>query len=315
MLERHELETFLTLAEELHFGRAAERLHISTARVSRTIQKLERRTGVPLFSRTSRRVELTAVGRQLYDEMRPAWAQLTMAFGRAVDAGRGVTGLLRAAFTGAAGGQLLVGAGELFRTRLPGCAVEIREAQLGDVLPWLRDGHADIALAGFPVHQPGIVTGPPLVREARMLAVPSGHPFARRASVSVEDLARVRLLQLPATMPDSYREDRTPRHTPAGRPIEPGPGAGSFNELLTLVGAGQGVFPVGAHTRRYYPRPDVAYVPFRDAPPVEWGLLWCAETETQRVRAFAKAARDLVLGSRAVQGEASLRRRPAARSR
>jgi hypothetical protein len=91
-------------------------------------------------------------------------------------------------------------------------------------------------------------------------------------------------------MPDSYREDRTPRHTPAGRPIEPGPGVGSFNELLTLVGAGQGVFPVGAHTRRYYPRPDVAYVPFRDAPPVEWGLLWCAETETQRVRAFAKAA-------------------------
>jgi hypothetical protein len=64
------------------------------------------------------------------------------------------------------------------------------------------------------------------------------------------------------------------------------------------VGAGQGVFPVGAHTRRYYPHPDVAYVPFRDAPPVEWGLLWHAEMETQRVRAFADAARDLVLGSR-----------------
>jgi len=65
MLERHELETFLTLAEELHFGRTAERLHVSTARVSQMIKKLERRVGVPLFSRTSRRVELSAVGRRL----------------------------------------------------------------------------------------------------------------------------------------------------------------------------------------------------------------------------------------------------------
>ena len=59
MLERHELDAFLTLAEELHFGRTAERLHISTTRVSQTIAKLERRVGVPLFNRTSRRVELT----------------------------------------------------------------------------------------------------------------------------------------------------------------------------------------------------------------------------------------------------------------
>ena len=58
MLERHELEAFLTLAEELHFGRTAERLRVSTARISQTIAKLERRIGVPLFNRTSRRVVL-----------------------------------------------------------------------------------------------------------------------------------------------------------------------------------------------------------------------------------------------------------------
>jgi DNA-binding transcriptional LysR family regulator len=237
MLERHELETFLTLAEELHFGRTAERLHVSTARVSRTIRKVERRTGVPLFSRTSRRVELTAVGRQLYDEMRPAWAQLTMAFGRAVDAGRGVTGLLRAAFTGAAGGQLLVGAGELFRTRLPGCAVEIREAQLGDVLPWLRDGHADIALAGFPVHQPGIVTGPPLVREARMLAVPSGHPFARRQGTR-------------GSAPHHRPRQRHPLHSGPPAPVHP---RTRRPDARSQRSAGRGVLagrPAAAHGSR-----------------------------------------------------------------
>ncbi|MFI7056190.1 LysR family transcriptional regulator [Streptosporangium canum] len=289
MLERHELEAFLVLAEELHFGHTAERLHVSTARVSQTIRKLERRVGVPLFNRTSRRVELSPVGRQLYEEVRPAWTRIGAALERAIDTGRGVTGTLRVAFTGAAAGQLLVGATEVFRQRQPGCDVQIREAQIGEVLPWLRDGEVEIVLANL-MHAPGIIIGPVLAREARMLAVPSGHPFARRTSVSVEDLARVKVLQLPVTMPESLRADRTPRQTPGGRPIESGPSATTFQEMLTLIGAGQGVFPVGAHARRYYARPDVAYIPFSDAPPLEWGLMWRADGATARVRAFSQAA-------------------------
>ena len=66
------MEIFLTLADELHFGRAAQRLHVSTARVSQTIKKLERRIGASLFERTSRRVDLTPIGRRLGDELRPA---------------------------------------------------------------------------------------------------------------------------------------------------------------------------------------------------------------------------------------------------
>ncbi len=293
MLERHELEAFLTLAEELHFGRTAERLRVSTARISQTIAKLERRIGVPLFDRTSRRVELTPLGRSLHEEMRPAWQQITSAFERAVAAGRGLTGTLRVAFVGAAGGQLLVGAAELLRQRDPGCDVQLREAQMVDLMPWLRAGQVDVALGTFPVEESGIATGPVLVSEARLLAVPSGHPFARRESVSLEDLARVPLLQLPGTLPDSLREDRTPRTTPSGRVIEPGPSAATFNEMLTLVGAGHGVFPVGAQTRRYYLRPDVAYIPFSDAPPLRWGLLWRADNSTARVRAFVRAAGDM----------------------
>lgn len=294
MLERHEVEAFLTLAEELHFGRTAERLHVSTARISQTIAKLERRAGVPLFERTSRRVEPTAAGRRLYERLRPAWDQITDAFEQVVAEGRGLTGELRVAFVGAAGGQLLVGAGDLFRRRWPGCEVRLREAQMVELMPWLRDGEIDVALGTFPVDEPGIATGPVLVSEARMLAVPAGHPFARRPSVSVEDLARVAVLQLPDTLPAALRRDRTPSTTPSGRPIAPGPSAATFNEVLTLIGAGRGVFPVGAQTRRYYARPDVAYVPFSDAPPLRWGLLWRADNTTARVRAFVQATGDLV---------------------
>ncbi|MFI0896915.1 LysR family transcriptional regulator [Streptomyces sp. NPDC020983] len=289
MLERYELEVLLTLAEELHFGRTAERLHISTARVSRTVATLERRIGAPLFARTSRRVELTPVGRRLAEEARPAWRRITAAYEAAVEAGRGLTGTLDVAFTGAAGGQLLAGAAERFREHAPGCEVRIREARPADVVAWLRDGEAEVVLASLPVDGPGIASGPVLIGEARMLAVPAGHPFARRGTLSLEDLARVTLLRLPAHAPQSLQEDRAPRTTPAGRPIAHGPAAATYNELLTLVGAGRGALVTGAQTRRYYARPDVAYVPFRDAPPVEWALHWRADAATARVRAFADA--------------------------
>jgi DNA-binding transcriptional LysR family regulator len=156
VLERHEFDAFLTLSEELHFGRTAERLRVSTARVSQTIRKLERQVGSPLFIRTSRRVELTAVGRQLYDDLRPARNMIDTAMQRAIDAGRGFTGTLRAGFLTAA-----------------------------------------------------------------VLAVPSGHPIARAESVSLEDLTRLKLLQPPGTLPESWRIANAPASTPAGRPIGP----------------------------------------------------------------------------------------------
>ena len=292
MLERHELEAFLTLAEELHFGHTADRLRVSTARVSQTIRKLERRVGVPLFNRTSRRVELSPVGRQLYADLRPAWTQIAAGLTRAIETGRGFTGTLRVSFTDAAGGQLLAGISELFREHHPDCDVQIREAQLAELMPWLRDGTVDLALATFPVHEPGIVAGPVLVSESRFLAVPIGHPFGRRDTLCLEDLATVTMLQLPDTLPESLRADRTPDTTPSGQPIRPGRAAATFHELLTLVGAGHGVVPVGANVRRYYARPDVAYVHLHDAPPLQWGLLWRADNATARVRAFADAAHD-----------------------
>ncbi|SHN47219.1 LysR family transcriptional regulator [Cryptosporangium aurantiacum] len=298
MLERHEVEAFLVLAEELHFGHTAERLHVSTARISQTINKLERRVGVPLFNRTSRRVELSPVGRQLYADLRPAWEQIGAALTSAIETGRGFTGTLRVSFTGAAGGLLLVGVTDLFRGRHPDCDVQIREAQIGELMPWLQEGTVDLALATLPVREPDIVTGPVLVSEARFLAVPVGHPFARRDTLSVEDLASVTMLQLPDTLPESMRADRTPEVTPSGRPIRTGRSAATFQEMMTLVGAGHGVFPVGANVRRYYVRPDIVYVHLQDAPPLQWGLLWRTDNATARVRAFNDAAVDHVTAGR-----------------
>ncbi|GII75492.1 LysR family transcriptional regulator [Sphaerisporangium rufum] len=303
MFERQELETLLALAEELHFGRTAARLNVSTARVSQTIRGLERRVGAPLFDRTSRRVAPTEIGRRLAEEIAPAWAQIIAAGERAVDAGRGFTGTLRAAFVDPAGGQLLAGAGELFRGRHPECGLELREAPVTAAAGRVREGTVDLALVPFPVAVPELARGPVLVREARVLAVRHDHPFARRDSVAMADLSRVRLIELAGAGPAGpARDHRTAGGPPAWPDAGPAAAVATVDEALTLAGAGQGAFVTGAHARRYHPRPDVAYVPIRDAPPLEWGLVWPAAGGTARVLAFARAATDLLAPGRSAAG-------------
>ncbi len=253
MLERHEVEAFLTLAEELHFGRTAERLHVTTTRVSQTIRKVERRIGAPLFERTSRRVTLTPIGRILLDEVGPAWAGVTAGVRRTVDAARGGTGTLIAGFVSAGGGQLLARAAEHFRTERPGWDVVIREVRLGGGADAVREKAVDVLLTPDPEVGADLVAGDVLLREARWWAVP-----AEAADVSG-------LAPLSAE-------------------------GATLQEVLTRVGAGEGVFSVGSHVRRYYSRPDVSYVPAEDAGPVEWRLVWRRDDARGGVVAFNRAA-------------------------
>jgi DNA-binding transcriptional LysR family regulator len=293
-VEQREIEAFLTLADELHFGRSAERLHVSTARISQVIKTLERRVGAPLFERTSRRVALTPLGRRLHEDLWPAYQRIQEGLDRAIAAGRGIDGVLRVGFVNAAAGQLILLVADAFRARHPGCAVEIHEAQVSDCLLALRAGEIDVLLATFPIEEADLSTGSVLLSEPRVLAVSSRHPFARRESVSVEDLARDEVLRAPCSDLDYWEAARVPERTPGGRRIERGQLTATFQEMLTLIGAGQGVYPVGAHATRYYTRPDVTYVPIRDAPPLDWGLIWRTSAETSGIRAFDEAAREVI---------------------
>ncbi|WP_432156538.1 LysR family transcriptional regulator [Streptomyces sp. bgisy153] len=294
MWERGEIEIFLTLAEELHFGRTAERLRLTTGRVSQVIRKLERRVGGPLFERTSRTVRITPVGRRLADDLAPLVTAMQEAVTRAADASRGITGELRVAFLGEWTAPALLAAVALFGERHPDCRVDIREVHLSNSRASLVDGSVDLLLASYPFD--GMACGPALLREARVLAVAAGHPLAGAESVSLEVLADHPVVQYPAITSEGFKRDRTPDRTPSGRPVPKGPVGGSFSEMLTLVALGRGVLPVGEHSRRYYPRPDIVYVPVRDAPPIERGLIWAPGNATERVRAFVRAASDAARG-------------------
>ncbi|WP_261576376.1 LysR family transcriptional regulator [Frankia gtarii] len=133
-MERHEVDAFLAVAEELHFRRAAERLRLSTARVSQTIQRLERRVGAPLFERTSRMVTLTPMGRQFRDDLEPARALTNAALGKAIAAAREVNRVLRVGFLGPTAGDFLLATARAFGDHRPECEISLREtACLEDV--------------------------------------------------------------------------------------------------------------------------------------------------------------------------------------
>ncbi|MFI0791921.1 LysR family transcriptional regulator [Micromonospora rubida] len=290
MLERYEVETFLTLAEELHFGRTGGRLGVTTGRVSHVVKKLERRIGAPLFARTSRVVALTPIGRGLADDLRPLVDGMEAAVRRAAEAGRGTTGQLRVAFLGEGTASVLLRAVALFSERHPDCEVQVREAQLANSRAGLLDGSVDVLIASYPFD--GMACGPALITEGRVLAVAAGHPLARAGSVSLEVLAEHPVVQYPAVTSAEFKRDRTPERTPSGRPVPKGPAGDTFSEMLTLVALGRGVLPVGEHTRRYYPRPDVAYVPISDALPIRRGPVWLESNTTARVLEFVRAATD-----------------------
>ncbi|MFJ9434413.1 LysR family transcriptional regulator [Streptomyces sp. NPDC101490] len=292
-MERYEIEAFLVLAEELHFGRAAEHLRVSTGRMSQIISKLERRIGARLFDRTSRRVALTRIGAQFHEDLRPGYEQVQHALERAMTAARGFDGPLTVGFLGAQGGQFLLEVIRAYHAEHPSTEAGLQEFQMNTVITGLRGHDSDLILIPRPFTDPDLAVGPALWSEDRYLAVSSRHPLASRPHISQEDLADITLLRMPENCPPSIAEDRVPSLTPSGRTIAHGRHTTTFLEVLALVGAGEGAFTVGAEVNLFYVRPDITYVRIIDAPPLSWGLVWRKSCETARVRAFNDKALEL----------------------
>jgi DNA-binding transcriptional LysR family regulator len=291
-VELRDIEIFLTLAEELHFGRTAERLHVTPARVSQAIKKQERIIGAELFERTSRVVRLTPIGEQLRGELEVGYRQIRQAIGGAAATVRGISGTVRVGFSAPWCGDLIVRAAEVFRDRYPACGVQTMERMLTDRFGPLRTGEIDLQLTELPADEPDIVNGPILFRERRALQVPADHPLADRSSVRLEDYGDCEVIAI-GNVPEYFLDFHVPRRTPSGRPIRRTPVAFSFQEVQSLIAAGKGVQPTSARAAAYHGRSDTAIVPFDDAPPIEYGLTWLAAADTTKVQAFVRTVLDV----------------------
>ncbi|AZM46313.1 LysR family transcriptional regulator [Streptomyces sp. WAC 06738] len=295
-VEIRELECFLVLAEELHFGRTGERLYVSQSRVSQLVRALEHRIGARLVDRTSRRVRLTAAGEDFLAALRPAYAALRAAVDDARAAALGVGGPLRIGFQGVVGYGFMDAVGE-FEDRHPGCGTRLTELPLSDPFGALHRDEVDAAVVLLPVAEPGLALGPVFSVQPQYAAVSRRHAFAGLVEVDAEDLAATPLIGVTAPAPAYWREAQAPARTPAGAPVPRGPEVGTLQEGLSLVAANRGVMLLCRPTAEHHPRGDVAYVRVRGLRESALGLVWREDGAGAAVRAFAEAVGEAMRGA------------------
>ncbi|MBY8880088.1 LysR family transcriptional regulator [Actinacidiphila acidipaludis] len=280
-LDLRKLRYFVAVAEEMHFGRAAERLHIAQPVLSRQIRSLEEDLGAAVFDRDRRGTLLTPAGEQLLEDAVPLLAS-------AQALTRRVTAAARAAPTLTIGfmpGITLTPATLAFAERHPGVEVRLLRTTWNDQVTVLLDGRADVGVVRLPIDPRGLRVRP-LFREPRVVMLPAGHRLASRESVTVGELAAEHLLQDPDAVPE-WRDvalELRGRQRPEVRVIH------QVEEKLELVASGAGICVLPLSTAAFYTRPDVIPLPVEGLGPNEVALAWAASRRSPLVHDFAEAA-------------------------
>lgn len=300
-VELRDIRVFLTLAEELHFGRTAERLQLTPSRVSQIIRDLEHKIGGRLVERTSRRVMLTPLGARFREQVIGPYDQLSAVLGRMDVFSDGRQTPLRLHLFSDPGVSQISRIVKAFERAHPGAIVEATEVPIEDPFGPLRRAEVDLVASWLPHGQVGLVTGPILSSEPRVLAVSADHRLAKRDHVSIEDLADCQVMRFD-TMPDEFNEEWIPSKTPSGRripdlPFSPrslGDRGRMTNELVYQVATGRVVHPTVPSFANMFGHPDIVYVPIADMRPLRSALVWRRDTSDQRVRDFAEIAAEVV---------------------
>jgi DNA-binding transcriptional LysR family regulator len=280
-VDLRKLRYFVAVAEELHFGRAAERLHIAQPVLSRQIRALEDELKVQLLARTKRSTELTPAGRQLLDDARPLLASAEAMRRRVVRAARGPK-----TFTvGFMPGLTVTTAVRAFELSHPTVDVEVVRTTWDDQVEVLRDGRVDVSVVRLPVDQQGLSIRP-LFEEPRVTMLPADHRLAGKPSLDIADLAGEHLLQDPDAVPE-WRDIALELRASRPKPI---PVIRSVEEKLEHVAAGHGISVIPLSVATFYQRADVVAVPVNDLAPNKVALAWTASRRSRLIYDFANLA-------------------------
>ncbi|MEV7027709.1 LysR substrate-binding domain-containing protein [Kitasatospora sp. NPDC093558] len=246
-MELRQVRYFLAVAEELHFGRAAERMHIVQSAVSQQIRRLERELGVDLFDRTTRSVTLTPAGSVFVDRARAVVAAEQAALD-AIAAFReeaaGGVAALRIGTNVGLGARLERLLAALDR-RAPGLAVELVSAAPADRLQRVRDGELDAAFVRGTARSPGLELLP-VWQERFVVALSAGHPLAARETVGLADLAGMPLRIAPREANPHLVDLILDACRAAGSEPVLGPAFTTDQDTLAAIGAG------GTHWTVFY---------------------------------------------------------------
>ncbi|WP_028922465.1 LysR family transcriptional regulator [Pseudonocardia acaciae] len=305
-MELRDVERFLVLAEELHFRRAADRLFVTTGRVSQTVRTLEAEIGAPLFARNSRRVRLTPLGERFRVEAERGFTQLRCALREAQAEARGVVGELRVGHFRAIGAAFVARLAAAFEAQHPAHRLLTIPISRQAAFRALRTEQVDVLLLWCPgldsVRGEGRRAGPVLASDPRAVLVSAGHPLAARTRISIEEVADHELLSLAIDGPRAFVEGWAPRYTPSGKPIRR-----AEKEMATVLGREpyylEDTLTVVARSRLahltissvldYHPYPGLVLVPVNDLPPMLMTLVWRADRETAAISAFTTVAKHI----------------------
>ncbi|MGV8873040.1 MAG: LysR family transcriptional regulator [Rhodococcus sp. (in: high G+C Gram-positive bacteria)] len=247
-MELRHLEAFLAVAEELHFGRAAERLHLAQSPLSQTVRSLERELGTDLFTRTTRSVRLTDAGIALLQPVRTITAQIGVVRSVAHAARTGEIGSVRIGFGGASGYRALSRLARSLADSHPGVELVLSpQLYSGEVVEALTDGTLDMGIVSLPA-PPHLETAT-VSNEILILAVPAGHRLVGVAAVDPSDLSNERFVIYPAEHGSVVRASTIELCAGAGFTPNIAHEAPDPYSLLAMVGAGVGVAVVVGSTR------------------------------------------------------------------
>ncbi len=291
-MELRHLRYFVAVAEELHFGRAARRLHIAQPPLSQQIRRLEAELGTPLLERSRRHVALTAAGAALLPHARRTLQVAEQGAEAARRAARGETGSIAVGFVGSAMAGPLPDVVRAFRAACPGVEVALRQMTTAAQAAALRAGELDLGCLRPPLRDAGIAVAP-ILTEALVVALPAGHAAASGEGVDLAALAGEPFIMPPRQEGEAFADHLLAACAAAGFQPNVAQTATEMSTVLGLVAAGLGVALVPASLASV-PRPGVAFRPAETpapAPALTLALAWLPANLSPAADRFLATAR------------------------
>lgn len=289
MIELRHLHYFIAVAEELHFSRAAKRLHISQPPLSQQIRGLEDELGVKLFERTKRQVQLTEAGKVFLERCYGVLAQLEQAVEMTQQIGRGEVGRLAIAFVGSATYTVLPDILSVFREQFPAVELQLLELTTSEQIHALHHKQVDVGIVRSAIVEPGLSVECVLL-ESLVLALPQTHPLSAQTQVSLCALADESFILFPAKMGPIFYDQIINICQQAGFRPKVAQEAVQMQTIIGLVAAGLGIALVPASLQNFH-RSGVIYKPLQEQTPKSGlYLAWRQHDSSPVIKAFLSLA-------------------------
>lgn len=285
------LRYFVAVAEELHFGRAAQRLHMAQPPLSQQIKQLEEKVGVQLLRRTKRRVELTEAGEAFLEESRLALSKVEDAGEAARRASRGETGKLAVGFVGSAAYDVLPEILKAFRERYPAVEIALEELTTAQQVRALSQERIEVGFVRPPLEEELAVRT--VLREPLLAVLPADHPLSKRTDLPLSALKNDSFVMTPRRLGPSFYDRIVGACREAGFSPRVVQEAIQMQTIIGMVAAGIGIALVPA-SESNLTRKGVVYKPIQDEGlEVELAAVWTPEAPSPPLRAFLKIVEEV----------------------